>query len=147
MAFTESALVLWIPVDPRKWRLFLVVFLVRMWRLNACERLRLPLPRTRKRLAAPLLVFILGMTVSLFAAHGGALRRRGFFARWLTGLGLVGVIGFRYHFFRSQQHHHLPTLESRKLLDLAIGLQVATNTFQQANAEFLMGHLAPTVSP
>src|SRR5947207_13987582 len=42
MAFTESALVLWTSVDPRRWRLFLVVFLVRMWRLNACERLTLP---------------------------------------------------------------------------------------------------------
>src|SRR5712691_9170788 len=47
---------------PRKWRLFLVVFLVRMWRLNACERLMLPLPRTLKRFLAARLVFILGMT-------------------------------------------------------------------------------------
>src|SRR5437660_12771785 len=62
MAFTESALVLWTPVDPRRWRLFLVVFLVSMWRLNACERLTLPLARTRKRFLAPLLVFIFGMT-------------------------------------------------------------------------------------
>src|SRR6058998_973449 len=32
-----------------------------MWRLNACERLMLPLARTRKRFLAPLLVFIFGM--------------------------------------------------------------------------------------
>src|SRR5438128_12041419 len=62
MALTESELVLWTPVGPRKCRLFLVDFLVRMWRLNACERLMLPLPRTRKRFLAPLLVFIFGMT-------------------------------------------------------------------------------------
>src|ERR1700693_5389184 len=61
MALTESALVLWTPVEPRSCRLFLVDFLVRMWRLNACERLMLPLPRTRKRFLAPLLVFIFGM--------------------------------------------------------------------------------------
>src|SRR5438477_12717154 len=61
MALTESALVLWTLVEPRSWRLFLVDFLVRMWRLNAIERLMLPLPRTRKRFLAPLLVFILGM--------------------------------------------------------------------------------------
>src|SRR5499427_10804683 len=79
MALIESAFVLSTPVGPRRCRLFLVVFLVRMWRLNACERLMLPLPRTRKRFFAPLLVFILGMTsLSLFAAHSGALRRRGF---------------------------------------------------------------------
>src|SRR5438132_12233165 len=66
MAFTESTFVLWTPVLPRSCRLFLVVLLVRMWRLNACERLMLPLPRTRKRFLAPLLVFILGMTFSLF---------------------------------------------------------------------------------
>src|ERR1700757_2980424 len=61
MAFTESALVLWTRVEPRSCRLFLVDFLVRMWRLYACERLMLPLPRTRKRFFAPLLVFIFGM--------------------------------------------------------------------------------------
>ena len=56
---------------PRSWRLLLVVFLVRMWRLNACERLMLPLARTLNRLAAPLLVFILGMTDSFSDAPGG----------------------------------------------------------------------------
>src|SRR6266542_6138469 len=61
MAFTESTLVLWTPVLPRSCRLFLVVLLVRMWRLYACERLMLPSPRTRKRFFAPLLVFIFGM--------------------------------------------------------------------------------------
>src|ERR1700704_5534244 len=65
MALTESALVLSTFVIPRRCRLFLVDFLVRMWRLNACERLMLPLPRTRKRFLAPLLVFIFGMTNSL----------------------------------------------------------------------------------
>src|SRR5438132_11458034 len=44
---------------PRKWRLILVVFLARMWRLNACERLMLPPDRLLMRLAALLLVFIL----------------------------------------------------------------------------------------
>src|SRR6266498_5585354 len=65
MAFTESALVPWTPVLPRSCRLFLVVLLVRMWRLYACERLMVPLPRTRKRFFAPLLVFIFGMMLDL----------------------------------------------------------------------------------
>src|SRR6185436_7332036 len=65
MALTESALVLWIPAVPRKCRLFLVVFFVRMWRLNAIARFMLPLPRTRKRFFALDFVFILGMTSSL----------------------------------------------------------------------------------
>jgi hypothetical protein len=44
-----------------------------MWRLNACERLMEPEPRTLKRLAAPLLVFIFGMAdyLSLLTAAGG----------------------------------------------------------------------------
>src|SRR5690349_18619361 len=66
MARTESALVLWTEAEPRSCRLFLVDFLVRMWRLNACERLMLPLPRTRKRFFAPLLVFIFAMTFPIW---------------------------------------------------------------------------------
>src|SRR5947209_18989946 len=97
IAATESTLVLSTPVEPRSWRLFLVVRLVKMWRLPACERLIEPLPRTRKRFFAPDLVFIFGMMrFLLFAAHGGALarlRRRGraFLAWRRTGLGLVRV--------------------------------------------------------
>src|ERR1700736_4643575 len=146
MALTESALVLWTLVEPRSWRLFLVDFLVRMWRLNACERLMLPFARTRKRFLAPLLVFIFGMTKSLsllFAAHSGALRGRGFLAFALTGLGLIRVmLGYGY-FFRGQQHHHLPPLEPRKLLHDTMRLQVAADTLQQPDAEFLMRHFPP----
>jgi len=40
----------------------LVLFLVRMWRRNARLRLIPPPPSARKRLAAPLLVYIFGMT-------------------------------------------------------------------------------------
>src|SRR5690349_24522897 len=47
---------------PRRCRLFLVDFFVRMWRLNAWPRLTVPPGRTRKRFFALLLVFILGMT-------------------------------------------------------------------------------------
>src|SRR5437660_7811649 len=45
-------------------------------------------------------------------------------------------------FFRSQQHHHLPALESWKLLHYAVGLQVAADALEQAYAELLMRHLA-----
>src|SRR5438067_3081271 len=99
MALTESRFVLWIAAVPRNCRLLLVVFLVRMWRLNAIERLMLPLPLTWKRFFAPLFVFILGMTSSrlsghdspLFAAHRGALLRRDF----STGFGIRLVMRFR----------------------------------------------------
>src|SRR5271157_5564369 len=43
------------------WRLRLVPFEVRMWRLYACPRLILPVPVFLKRLAAPLCVFIFGI--------------------------------------------------------------------------------------
>src|SRR5678816_2818093 len=52
----------WTPTAPRRWRLFLVDFFVRMWRLNAWPRLTVPPGRTRNRFAALFLVFIFGMT-------------------------------------------------------------------------------------
>src|SRR5215468_11531650 len=138
MALIESTLVLWTLAAPRSCRLFLVVFLVRMWRLNACERLMLPLPRTRKRFFAPLFVFIFGMTsLSLFAAHGGALLGRGFrrlLRQRLTGFGLVRVMLRCCTLLGGQQHHHLPALQLRKLFDDAVRLQVSADTLQEAYA-------------
>src|SRR5688572_20955730 len=58
-----AVLVLCTALFRRSWRLVLVLFLVRMWRLNAPPRLMLPLPRTRKRFAAPRLDFILGIAL------------------------------------------------------------------------------------
>src|SRR5947209_18962379 len=49
-------------------RLRLVGLEVRMWRAKACPRLILPVPVLRKRLAAPLWVFILG--ISMFLVSG-----------------------------------------------------------------------------
>jgi len=62
IARIDAVLVEWTAAIPRNWRLFLVVFLVNIWRLKACERLILPLALNLKRFAAPLLVFILGIT-------------------------------------------------------------------------------------
>jgi hypothetical protein len=56
---TSDALMLRVP---RNWRLFLVVFLVKMWRLKAWPLLTVPPGRTRKRFLAELLVFIFGIT-------------------------------------------------------------------------------------
>src|SRR6516162_8019981 len=53
-------------VSISRWRLRLVPFEVRMWRLKACPRLNLPVPVFLKRFAAPLCVFNLGIAVSLF---------------------------------------------------------------------------------
>src|SRR5580765_4612175 len=66
IAATALAFVAWTLVEPRNCRLFLVVLLVRMWSLNACERLIEPFPRTRKRFLAPDLVFIFGMMPFLY---------------------------------------------------------------------------------
>src|SRR5690606_26351916 len=48
-------------LGPRRPRLRLVDFLVRMWLLNACPHLNLPDAVLRKRLAAARLVFIFGI--------------------------------------------------------------------------------------
>src|SRR6516165_3989561 len=66
-------LVSWTVTGPRRWRLFLVDFFVRMWRLNAWPRLTVPPGRTRNRFAALFFVFILGMTLPSLIA---AVRRR-----------------------------------------------------------------------
>jgi hypothetical protein len=47
----------------RKPLFLLVVLLVKMWLPKALERTILPLPVVLNRLAAPLLVFILGITI------------------------------------------------------------------------------------
>src|SRR2546430_17467551 len=61
-----AAVLVWsTPLRRRIWRFRLVLFLVRMWRLYAPARLMLPLPRTRKRFAAPRLDFIFGIKNSL----------------------------------------------------------------------------------
>src|ERR1700682_6097384 len=50
----------------------------------------------------------------------------------------------RYDYFlRGQQHHHLPSLEPRKLLHDAVRLQVAADTLQQPDAKFLVRHFPP----
>src|SRR2546430_15818756 len=59
------------PLRRRIWRFRLVLFLVRMWRLYAPARLMLPLPRTRKRFAAPRLDFIFGIKTSFSLTPGG----------------------------------------------------------------------------
>jgi len=51
------------------------------------------------------------------------------------------MLGYR-SFFRGQQHHHLPPLESWKLLDNAMRLQIAANPLEQAYAELLVRHFA-----
>ena len=62
-----AAVLVWSTALRRRiWRLRLVVFLVRMWRLYAPPRLMLPEARILKRFAAPRLDFILGIRLSLF---------------------------------------------------------------------------------
>src|SRR5262245_18676085 len=53
------------PVVPRRWRLRLVFFLVRMWRRYARPRLIPPFARFLKRFAAPRLVFNFGIVQPL----------------------------------------------------------------------------------
>src|SRR5438093_2952118 len=147
IAATDAAFVLSTPIEPRSWRLFLVVRLVKMWRLPACERLTEPLPRTRKRFLAPDFVFIFGICNSLFAAHSGALARlrrraRGFVALRRTGLGLVRVMRFRERLLGSQQHHHLPAFHPRERFDDGVRLQVVADPLEQPDAELLVRHFA-----
>src|SRR3989304_6215924 len=66
------------PVLPRRCRLRLVFFLVRMWRRYAWPRLIPPPARLRKRFAAARLVFNLGTFNSFFYSAGCLPGRQGF---------------------------------------------------------------------
>src|SRR6185436_16694255 len=104
----------------------------------------LPLPRTRKRLAAPRLDFIFGITTSFSLTPGGSLRERlkprlslvrplccGGLGRWslfwlrlrlgccCCWLLLLLLLLRRPFLLGRQHHHHLPAFELRELLDQA----------------------------
>jgi hypothetical protein len=57
--------------DFRKRLFLLVVLLVKIWLPKALERIIVPLPVVLKRLAAPLLVLILGMSILSLNNLGG----------------------------------------------------------------------------
>src|SRR5437868_6387163 len=110
-----------------------------------------PLPRTRKRLAAPLLVFILGMMPSLHWC-----------SRWrnpsaLSDLkspchcerktdfrsGEHGVLRAQLMLLlRRQHHHHLAPFQLGPLLHRADGGEIGLHALQERDAELLVGHLA-----
>src|SRR6266568_934963 len=131
---------------PRKWRLFLVVFLVRMWRLNACERLILPPARILKRLAALRLVFSLGIALLLFWHGGGRPQRSAFrprhqlllkpapalernlrfrfFLGFLLGFLFDRLLDFFLALLRGQDHDQLPSFHLRILLHHRMRLEI-----------------------
>src|SRR5689334_23708795 len=130
---------------PRRWRLRLVLFLVRMWRRNARLRLMPPLPCTRNRLAAPLLVFILGISKTPFgmtpdglAALRLPMTSLVFPARLQQPPGDCSV----HRLLLGRQHHdHLTPFELGHLLDHPVGIEIGPYTLQQLHAEFLVCHL------
>src|SRR4029078_13047500 len=117
-----------------------------MWRLPAWYRLTEPLPRTRKRLAAPLLVFILGMMPSL-----------SWCSRWRNLSALLDLkspscclLLLAGHDFvlllRGQDHHHLAPFELGPLLHDSHRREVGLDSLQELHSELLVGHLATTES-
>src|SRR6187551_2900546 len=105
-----------------------------MWRRNARLRLMPPLPWTRNRLAAPLLVFIFGITATPFWMTPGGRNLRRFEtttslvlrARCLGPKLLVHGL-----FLRRQHHDHLSTFELGKLLDHTVRIQIGPHPLQQ----------------
>src|SRR6185312_949047 len=109
-------------LGPRRLRLRLVLFLVRIWLLNAWPALNLPDAVLRNRLAAARLVLILGMTQLLkfvLVLNQAASR---------LALSILldpacfslrcrkRVPNFLLLLLRRHHHHHLATLETRKTL-------------------------------
>src|SRR6478609_735686 len=141
-------LVSWTVTGPRRCRLFLVDFFVRMWRLNAWPRLTVPPGRTRNRFAALFLVFIFGMTSlpSSFAPAGAAglsvvLQACSRFC----SAGRRGPTGLLCSVFllplRRQHHDHLPAFELGHVLHHRDIRQLVANALQKAHADVLVGDL------
>src|SRR5215472_9184972 len=74
-------------VSISRWRLRLVSFEVRIWRLKACPRLNLPVPVFLKRFAAPLCVLSFGIAVFLFYNI-----RTGFVAACVRPVGCAAMV-------------------------------------------------------
>src|SRR6476646_3475726 len=116
-----------------------------MWRRNALLRLMPPLPWTRKRLAAPLFVFIFGITATPSWMTPGGLA-----ALQLTTTSLVlrssilarGRAACSVHclFLRREHHDHLTTFHLGKLLDHRVRVEVRAHALQQLHTEFLVRH-------
>src|SRR5882672_11200138 len=154
------------PAVPRKWRLFFVVFFVRMWRLNACERLIVPPERILKRFAALRLVFILGIALTpvlawrrvapaehfanLGTTSSEPLTLRGSdrlgFLRFLLRFLLDRFLHFLLALLRRQHHDQLAPFHLGKLLHHGVRIQILLDPLDQAHAEFLVGHFAAPVA-
>src|SRR5262245_58124369 len=147
-------LVSWTAVGPRRWRLFLVLFLVRMWRLKAWPRLTVPPGRTRKRFLAPLLVFILGMTAPYrlpgWAVSAAALTLRepakaSASSRRRPNHRANPSKHSRLRLLLGRQHHdHLAAFQLGHVLHHRHIGQLVADPLQQAHADVLVGDLAAT---
>src|SRR3954465_4494486 len=72
---------------PRFWRIYLALWLIRRWRLPATPCLILPVAVSLKRFLTPLLVFSLGIFVSLLRPSDATLSNR-------HGMPLAGPLVF-----------------------------------------------------
>src|SRR5438067_569972 len=97
-----------------KSRLRFWLFFSRMWLFIACRRRSLPVPVTLKRFFAPLCVFCFGIV----SRHPRILRR-------------------------PEQHHHVPSVEERRRLDLPDLLDVLRQPHQEVAAALWVRGLAP----
>src|SRR5260364_338188 len=117
---------------PRNWRLFLALFLVKIWRLKAWLRLIVPL-------AAPqsaLMRFFLFSSWAYKAPLIRTLRR----AEIIPPLSNPGS-PVPFFLFGRKHHRRLPASHFRRLLDLSVFIQFMAQTLQNAHADVLVSHL------
>src|SRR5260364_473120 len=117
---------------PRNWRLFLALFLVKIWRLKAWLRLIVPPGRTAKRFDALFLFSSWAYKAPLIRT----LRR----AEIIPPLKNPGS-PVSFFLFGRKLHRHLPASHFRRLLDLSVFIQFMAQTLQNAHADVLVSHL------
>src|ERR1039458_5198347 len=148
-------------VSVSSWRLRLVALEVRMWRFMEWPRLILPVAVFLKRFAAPLWVFIFGITSFYYNINARTrpvgpnsellrllLRRRRLRSRSFLWLGSVwlgfgfGRLGWRLRLRRRQNEVQGVALLPRTKLHNRAVAQVLDQAFQNSTSQTLAGHLA-----
>src|SRR3954463_12715659 len=114
-----------------------------MWLRNAFRRMSLPEPVTLKRLAAPLCVFIFGMSGLLWLCFLRLHGRLWFVPTACWGAALGGSTTARTTLLIGcQDHHHVPSVELGCRFDLGAGRQLFGDLVENPLPEFRVGHLS-----
>src|SRR5579885_1539442 len=117
-----------------------------MWRWCEWLRLKPPLPVRAKRLAAPRLVFSLGiLVISMFVCPSGSACARLGGRNAACGLAATTTKNL-LALFRGHDHHGLASFELGRLFDLGQAFEIGLDAVYELETQLLMGQLAALVA-